>query len=547
MTDMKLLSQANILVKNKDFKSAEKIYLELLAKNMNDDIVQSFLGRLYILQQKYIPAERILTQAYNKRKSAPTTASLALAKYMLKKYDEAVILYEELFKYDKDSPKIFERIIKSFRALKMYNFSHAYAQKLFSIHPNEEFSMFALTQSYMDTGDIKKAEEMCAKTIKAYPNSAEIWIIAGTLQEFTDCNEELAQECYRTAIDNGSKSAYYHLAVSLQKTGQFKEAETMYKKMIELIPQDEYSQASLGTLYLLQKNIKEGYKYFTKREKSKEIYSLKNQWDGKNYLDETLLLYCDQGLGDSIQFIRYLPYLTDKFKNISVLSRSECIELFEKNYKQLNNVKFYQKLSDIDDYDRYVLNSELPYYLDIDFDNIPFRQGYFLSDEHKTKLFKEKYFNTDKLKIGLCWQAGAVGMKGAIHRTIHIDYFEKILGIKNVQFYSFQLKDIFNTYSKYPNIISLENELNNFDDTAALMKNLDIMITVDTACLHLAGALGIKTFLLLPYCAEWRWFNNDKRTEWYESVEIFKQKERRDWFIETDEIAKRIEELINVK
>ena len=79
------------------------------------------------------------------------------------------------------------------------------------------------------------------------------------------------------------------------------------------------------------------------------------------------------------------------------------------------------------------------------------------------------------------------------------------------------------------------------------MKNLDIMITVDTACLHLAGALGIKTFLLLPYCAEWRWFNNDKRTEWYESVEIFKQKERRDWFIETDEIAKRIEELINVK
>lgn len=75
------------------------------------------------------------------------------------------------------------------------------------------------------------------------------------------------------------------------------------------------------------------------------------------------------------------------------------------------------------------------------------------------------------------------------------------------------------------------------------MANVDLMISVDTANMHLAGALGKKTFLLIPYCSEWRWFDNTKKTEWYSSVEIFKQKERQDWFIETDEIYERLKEL----
>ena len=544
MVNTKLLSQANILVRRREFDAAEKLYLELLVKSPDDDILQAFLGRLYLKMKRYKAAERVLEKAYNKRKSAPTIASLAFCKYKLKKYDDAIILYEELFKYDPDSAKIYDRIIEAFRELKMYNFSHAYSLKFYDKHPDKEPALVRLTQSYMDIGEIKKAEETCAKTIQTFPKSGAAWIIAGTLQEFCYCNEELAQECYLTAIENGSQTAYYHLAVSYQKTGRFDDAEKNYKKMIELMPQETYSQASLGTLYLTQKDIKKGYEYFQKREKAPEMRTLKNLWDGKTYSDEILLLYCDQGYGDHIQFIRYVPFLTKKFKTVKVLTKTNCLKLFENSYpkKDYPSVEFYDELSNISNYDKYVPASDLPYYLDIDFNHIPYPEGYLSCDKDKVDYFKSKYFQTDKLKVGMCWKAGGAGMRAAINRTINIDYFKKVLGLKNVQFYSFQLDDIFDGCEKYPQMINLKEELKTFDDTAAAMKNVDLFISADTSCLHLAGALGVKAFLLIPYCSDWRWFKNDKSTEWYSSVELFKQKDRQDWFIETDMIYERLKD-----
>ena len=544
MKNTKLLAQANYLIEKKEFKSAEKIYLELLVKNPNDDIIQAFLGRLYIRERKYKAAERILEKAYNKRKSAPTIASLAYCKYQLKKFDDSIILYEELFKYDPDSTKIYDKIIQAFRELGMYNFSHAYAQKFYSKHPDKESANVRLTQSYIDIGDIKKAEEVCAQTIQKFPKSGAAYIIAGTLQEFSYCNEELAQDCYLTAIDYGSPSAYYHLAVSYQKVGRFTDAEKCYKKMIELMPYEEYAQASLGTLYLTQKDMIKGYEYFMKREKSPQINSLKHPYDGTDIKDKTLLYYCDQGYGDHIQFIRYLPYVKDLAKTVKVLTRQNCLDLFERSFpkEEYPNVEFYDKLENVGDYDCYILASDIPYHLKMDFDHIPTPEGYLKYDNEKKEYFRGKYFNTDKPKIGLCWRAGGIGMRAAINRTINIDYFKKILGLKNVEFYSFQLDDIFDACEKYPNIIDLKSELKTFDDTAGAMINLDLFITSDTACAHLAGALGIKTWLLIPYCSDWRWFENVQTTEWYSSVELIKQVERQDWFIETDKIYDRLKD-----
>ena len=542
MADTTLLSQANSLIKKREFDAAEKIYLELLSKSPDDDILQALLGRLYIKKTKYKAAERVLEKAYNKRKSAPAVASLAFCKYKLRKFDDAVILYEELFRYDPDSVKIYDRIIQAFRELEMYDFSHAYALKFYGKHPDKEPALVRLTQSYIDIGEIKKAEEICAETIKRFPHSGPAWIIAGTLQEFSYFNEELAQDCYYTAIENGASSAYYHLAVSLQKTGNFEEAEKNYKKMIELIPEDEPSKASLGTLYLTKKDIKKGYEYFQKREKAPEIMSLKNLWDGGKKSDETLLLYCDQGYGDHIQFIRYLPFLIDKFKTVKVLTRQSCLKLFENSYpkNKYPSVEFYDSIQNIKSYDRYTLASDLPYYLNIDFDNIPFPNGYLKYDEIKYEYFKTKYFSTPRTKIGLCWKAGGAGMRAAINRTINIGYFEKLFNLNEIQFYSLQLEDIFDGCKKYPQMIDLTPEINTFDDTAAILKNLDLLISADTSCAHLAGALGVKTFLLIPYCSDWRWFENNKSTEWYDSIELFKQHERRDWFIEVDSIYEKI-------
>ena len=539
MLDIKKLNKAILFVKNKDFDSAEKIYYELLRDNPNNDTVLSFWGLFNMKKGLFNKAEKILESAYKLKKAPSTIAGLAYTKYKIKKYDDAIILYEELFRYDKESEIIYQKIIECFRKLYMYDFANAYCRKYLASHPDSRHALSLITQSYMDIKDFKKAEEYCARTLELYPDNPSSWINAGFLQELFYNNEEVAQECYKKAIENKDNQGYYHLAVSLQKSGKYKEAETNYKKALEYYPDDADTKASLGALYWTMREFENGYKYFTEgiREKLPDSLKKLNQpSDGKN-----LLVYCDQGLGDNIMYSRYLPYLKEKYPQMVVYSRKGLSQLFKRSFP---NIEFLDEGLENLTYDSSMFLSYVPYFLNMDFNNIPSSDGYLRADDTKIEEYHQKYFQTDKLKVGLCWKSGDMAIRAAIHRTINIDYLKPLLEMKNIEFYSFQKDDIFNSYEKYPQIINLSKEFKNFDDTASAMKNLDLMISVDTSNAHLAGALGIKTILLLPYCSDWRWFDNVQKTEWYNSVEIIKQEDRHDWYIETDKLLKYINQLL---
>ena len=115
-----------------------------------------------------------------------------------------------------------------------------------------------------------------------------------------------------------------------------------------------------------------------------------------------------------------------------------------------------------------------------------------------------------------------------------------MLGLSEIQIYSFQVDDTLNGNMRYPQMINLAKDFQNFYDTARALLAMDIVVTVDTAVAHLAGALGVKTFLLLPYATDWRWFEDTKTTPWYESVEIFKQQDKISWEKEIAEIVCRL-------
>lgn len=528
MLNIKKLNQALLYVKNKDYDSAEKIYYELLRENPNDDTVLSFWGFFNLKKGLYKKAEKILESAYKIKKSPATISALAHTKFVLKKYDDSIILYEELFRYDKDSEKIYQKIIECFRRLEMYNFAGAYCKKYLSVHPNSCQGLSLMTQYYMDIDDYKKAEEYCAKTLEMYPNNPSSWVNAGFLQELL-CKEEVAQECYKKAIENHDKQAYYHLAVSLQKVGKYNEAEKYYKKAIECYPNDHDAKASLGCLYLTQKELDKAFECF-KQVKPPEEFSFMKNFNSKEE-GGTLLIHADQGLGDCIMNSRFLPLLKNKFSKIIVNVREPLFELMQRSF---SDIEFITKGMNNVSHDSSMFLGFAQYYLNINFEHIPFSSGYLKVDEQKVNEYKNKYFSNDKLKIGLCWKAGDMRIRSAIHRTINIDYFKPLLELDKVEFYSFQKGDIFNSLEKYPQIIDLSNSFETFDDTAAAMKNLDLMISVDTSNIHLAGALGVKSKLLLPYCSDWRWFDNREKTEWYDSIEIIKQEERQDWYKEIE-------------
>ena len=187
----------------------------------------------------------------------------------------------------------------------------------------------------------------------------------------------------------------------------------------------------------------------------------------------------------------------------------------------------------------------LIYYLNKGFKNIPYSAGYLIPDDKKIEEYKTKYFNTDKFKVGICWESGSSAIRDQIHRTLNVELFENIINMPDTKIYSFQVKPSLENYKKYPNLIDLGATFEDFDDTAAALKNLDVLVTVDTSVAHLAGALGVKTFMILPYCPDWRWFDNDKTTEWYDSITIFKQKINEDWDTVFERIVKQLSQSID--
>lgn len=116
-----------------------------------------------------------------------------------------------------------------------------------------------------------------------------------------------------------------------------------------------------------------------------------------------------------------------------------------------------------------------------------------------------------------------------------------MFGHDDIEFYSLEKGDSLNQIADFPKIVNLEPELNSFSDTAGALMNLDLLITIDTGIAHLAGALGVKTYLLLPYSSEWRWFSDTEKTPWYPNFTLFKQEKEGDW----EEVVKRIDKALD--
>ena len=237
----------------------------------------------------------------------------------------------------------------------------------------------------------------------------------------------------------------------------------------------------------------------------------------------------EQGYGDNIQFSRFVPYVAKKFKKVYYAVDESLYDLFKRSFKKYKNVEII-KFGVFKPYNKFLMIMDIQNLLNISYHNIPQQEPYMITDEEKDYNDKIQFFRGDELKIGLNWRAKGMGLRDAVYRTIDAPYyFKKLFELEGNKYYSFQMNDIFGMCEKYPQIVDLEEHIQTFDDTASLLKNLDVLITVDTALAHLAGAMGVKTYLLLCKAPDWRWFDNDKKTEWYPSVTIIKQHDRRTW------------------
>lgn len=524
--DYEKIKTAIALTQQKKFSEAEKLYKELLQEYPNNEIILSAFGLFYVSIKKYDKACEILKQACNIKETLGTLSALGFAEFEQNNFEQAALYLEKSLDYG-ENPDIYNKLILSLFETKNYQKAIEYSNKMYALYPEDNRSIANKVKTLTQNGELLQAEKICVEALKKDPSVASLWFHLGFLKELIYSDDKQAKECYKIVADLGKPEAFYNIAVSCQKLQEYSEAEKYYKKMLEYFPNDNSTITSLGMCYLSQKKFKEGYELFFKRDKSKFAEMSNNFWMPNQELASEIVIICDQGFGDHIQFIRYLPFL--KNKKVSVACSKSLKELFKNNYPNINFIDY----AEINPNTQALFITDLAYILNIDFNNIPFSEGYLKSDTSE--------IISDKKKIGLCWEAGSAGIRTMINRTINIKCFEPLLNMNNIQIYSFQVNDTLEGNKKYPQMINLAKDFKDFSDTAKALKAMDTVITVDTSVAHLSGALGVKTFLLLPYTTDWRWFQDTEKTPWYKSIEIFKQTDSISWEKPINEIIEKLQ------
>jgi len=386
-----------------------------------------------------------------------------------------------------------------------------------------------------DLQTFEQAAVFFQKALEIYPVDYVALANLGLVFEELD-NLKKAENCYLRSLKiKFNYPAAYNLGVLYRKTKELAKSINYLEKAAQENPNNAYAHYSLGMSYFMNKEFQKGYPEFLRRP-VQYIEGLKNIWTGEKHEDKTLLIYCEYGLGDAIMFSRYFPLLKEYFAKITVCCKPALISLFKASFSDIEFVSSYTEAS----YDYSVLSMDLPYFLKLDFENIPSSCGYLTSDNEKVEKFKREYFDNDNLKVGLFFVGGEQQKRNARYRAIELAKLSKLLELPNTKFYSFQKEDIYDELKDFPEIINLGANFNDFSDTAAAMKNLDVMVTIDSAPVHLAGALGIKTYLMLPTYSEWRWFTEEKTTPWYKSVELFRQENSSSWANVVDSIYEKL-------
>ena len=321
--------------------------------------------------------------------------------------------------------------------------------------------------------------------------------------------------------------ALRNLALSYPLVGRHQDAIKCFKKIFELKEEVMDDYVAYGCLLIQLKDFEEGWKYYEYRFKKvclpTEYPDFEQpRWNGEDIKDKTLLIYYEQGFGDSFQFCRYVNLVKPLTKKIIFSIQNEIYELFKYNFPEIEVVNAKKTRVKELEFDYHIPLMSLVHVLKGTVENIPYTEGYLKAEPEKVKEYKEKYFKNDCLKIGLCWGGAGLGNKD---RDVPLKEFLPLNKLKNVKFYAFQKGSSESQLKNLPaefEVIDLGETFNNFSDTAGAMANLDIFITSDNGVFNLAAALGLNTYLLLNRFPEWRWFLDDNTTPWYKNVKVFK-------------------------
>lgn len=391
---------------------------------------------------------------------------------------------------------------------------------------------------------LKRWEEALAHydhTIALNPRYAKAYAERGiALHALNRLEEAIQSYDYAIALDSRYAKAHANRGNALKEVKRFSEALASYDHAIAHEPDNHDSLNNKALLLLLLGRYAEGWPLYEHRkylaESIRQFPQLsKPLWQGEDIQGKTIVVYHEQGLGDTLQFCRYIPLLARLGAQV-VLGAPHALRPLLRTSLQ-NDCTFLEGNGILPaHYDYHCPLLSLPLIFQTRAETIPAQTPYLCADWRKSIAWKQhlsKENTTTPYRIGLAW-SGSTTHANDHNRSLQLAQLQPLMAwvSHGVEFHCLQ-KEIrscdVDTLNAWKPIQQHQVRLHDFSDTAALIEHMDVVITVDTSIAHLAGAMGKTTFILLPHIPDWRWLLDRSDSPWYPTARLFRQPVHGDW------------------
>jgi tetratricopeptide (TPR) repeat protein len=395
--------------------------------------------------------------------------------------------------------------------------------------------------AWLAIGRCQDAGADFSTALRIAPGFAEAWSNNGNLLLKLQ-QPEAALAAYEKALDLRSSypEALCGRAVALKYLRRFDEALECFDAALAYDPAAPHIKNNKGALLLLLGDFAQGFELYEYRWSgagtAKDLAKLPVPiWNGEDLSERRIAVIDEQGHGDAIQFVRYLALMASWGADITYLCRSRLHRLF-------NGLEMPVRLADRFEgespFDFQIALSSLPRVFGTRLETIPAQTPYLRAEDSLVHDWTER-LGTQGFKIGICWR-GNSNPKADPSRSIPLACFAKLAAIDDVRLISLQNREACIEEEHLPGLILPGEDFDSgpdaFVDTAAMMQNLDLIVTCDTSIAHLAGALGRPVWVILKDVPDWRWLLDRQDSPWYPTMRLFRQKERGDW----DEVFDRV-------
>ncbi|WP_216195015.1 tetratricopeptide repeat protein [Polynucleobacter sp. UB-Tiil-W10] len=576
-----LLNKSLDYLRESNLDAAEPLLLQALSIESNNPDVLRFLGIIYAQRKDYTQALKYLEAAIKiNPQNGIAHSNIGNLLFELGQLEDALISYDTAIALNPTYAEAWSNKGNALYELQRYEEALGHHDRAIALNPSyaEAWSNKGLVLNHLK--DFENALAHHDKAISLRPMSAKAWINKGMayseLEQHEDAltlydhalilnpdfaeawtnkgnvvfalghlDESIEHHQHAIQLKPNYAQAWYNLGISYCALKRHQECIAAYDQAIRL--KSDYAMAywNKSLVELTIGDFRNGWQNFEARAFIK-INPLKSSYNSiprlQNLLDvkgKKILIWSEQGLGDSIQFCRYIPELVKLGANVTFVTPLTLAVLMESLSEKIQIISECHNLSD---FAFQAPLMSLPLIFKTELASIPNSNAYLGANLTKKKMWAEKLAQHHLLRVGLVWNGGFRPEQPEMwaineRRNIPLEIIARLQHLTNIEFYSLQKGDPAeseleqNKSNIWPtnNLFNCVPELEDFSDTAALISNLDLVISVDTSTAHLAAALGKPTWILNRYDTCWRWLEDRADSPWYKSVRLYRQKNSGEW------------------